>query len=503
MQSDAAEASRPTVSRRRTWAFRLIAVALGMAPLVLLELLCILAGWGLPAAHDDPFVGFDSVVPLFVLSEDGQRYETSKSRLNFFTAASFPAEKPANEYRIFCLGGSTVQGEPFDVPTSFTTWLELGLQAADPSRDWRVVNCGGVSYATYRLVPILQEVLKHQPDLVIFYEGHNEFLEGRSYEPILARGRLVNAALEAASRLRTFTLARAAYLRLVGAAPGGADQRALLPSEVEALLDYRGGLEEYHRDDAGRQAVIDHFRFNLERIVALTRAAGVPLVLMNPVSNLADSPPFKSEHRADLSDEELAEWTTLSEQGHADLRGEDHNLARATRLFERATEIDPRHAGGWYSLAKCYESAGDYGRAREAFIRAKDEDVCPLRILEPMHQAVLDVAAQTGTPLVDARRLFESKSPHELVGGQWLVDHVHPGPEGHQLLSDALLEKLIELDMVRPQDHWQQRKSLRYREHYDALGNLYFIRGTERLARLRGWARGRAEKLRSEAEAKP
>lgn len=463
---------------------------------MIFEIACILAGWGRPTAHDDPFVGFDSVVPLFVLSDDGQRYEIPQARLNFFTAASIPAQKSPNEFRIFCLGGSTVQGEPFDVPTSFTTWLELGLQAAEPGRDWRVVNCGGVSYATYRLVPILEEVLALGPDLVIFYEGHNEFLEGRSYEPILARGRLVNASLEAAARLRTFTLARAAYLRLRGAAPSSTDQRALLPSEVEALLDYRGGLEEYHRDDAGRQAVIDHFRFNLERIVALTRAAGVPLVLMNPVSNLADSPPFKSEHRADLGDDELAEWTTLTEQGHADLRGEDHDLPRATRLLERAAEIDPRHAGGWYSLAKCYESAGDYGRARAAFIRAKDEDVCPLRILEPMNQAVLDVAARSGTPLVDARRLFEAHSPHELVGGQWLVDHVHPGPEGHQILADALLEKLIELNVVRPQGDWQQLKAQRYREHYESLGNLYFIRGTERLARLRGWARGRAEKLR-------
>ena len=31
--------------------------------------------------------------------------------------------------------------------------LELSLRAARPEREWDVINCGGVSYASYRLVP--------------------------------------------------------------------------------------------------------------------------------------------------------------------------------------------------------------------------------------------------------------------------------------------------------------------------------------------------------------
>ena len=95
------------------------------------------------------------------------------------------ANKSRDEFRIFCLGGSTVQGRPYANETSFTTWLELSLQAADPRRQWQVVNCGGVSYASYRLLPIMKETLQYEPDLYIIYTGQNEFLEERTYGEIV------------------------------------------------------------------------------------------------------------------------------------------------------------------------------------------------------------------------------------------------------------------------------------------------------------------------------
>ena len=87
----------------------------------------------------------------------------------------------------YCLGGSTVQGRPYAIETSFTTWLELNLRTADPRYQWEVVNCGGVSYASYRLVPILRELLAYEPDLFIICTGHNEFLEDRTYASVKAR----------------------------------------------------------------------------------------------------------------------------------------------------------------------------------------------------------------------------------------------------------------------------------------------------------------------------
>ena len=133
--------------------FRVLAILLGLSAVLLLEGMLRLTDWGRVADVGDPFVGFSEVRPLFVLNEQGDRYEIPLSRQTFFQPESFAAKKAPHEFRIFCLGGSTVQGRPYSIETSFTSWLELSLQAADPSRAWEVVNCGGVSYASYRLLP--------------------------------------------------------------------------------------------------------------------------------------------------------------------------------------------------------------------------------------------------------------------------------------------------------------------------------------------------------------
>ena len=220
-RSDPIPASSRLWSRRRHVLFRIGAICLGLSPLLVLEGVCRIGGWGTPEDVGDPFVGFSDVRPLFVLDED--RYEIPASRQTYFRPDGFAATKPSAEFRIFCLGGSTVQGRPYSIETSFTTWLELSLQAADPSRRWEVVNCGGVSYASYRLVPIMQEVINYDPDLFIVYTGHNEFLEDRTYAHIKHRPAWLKAAHERLTNLRNV---RCLPIALESFHPSGCPQTA-------------------------------------------------------------------------------------------------------------------------------------------------------------------------------------------------------------------------------------------------------------------------------------
>jgi tetratricopeptide (TPR) repeat protein len=474
--------------------FGVAAVALGLVPLVLAE--GVLAALGLGAARwdDDPFVGFSAVHPLFVRSADGARYEIAKNRRTFFRPDSFASEKPKDEFRIFCLGGSTVQGRPYSIETSFTTWLELSLQAADPSRRWQVVNCGGVSYASYRLVPILEEVLGYKPDMILVYTGQNEFLEDRTYGHVKRTPAALARLHGLFSRLRTYRLARREYARLMGRSPETAPQRPVLKAEVDAMLDYRGGLREYHRDDEWRRDVIEHYAYNMRRMVGLCEEAGVPMILMNPACNLRGTPPFKSEHRDGLSAELLEQWESLWSAAREHYGS---GFAQAIELLRQAEAIDGEYAGLHFELAKCYDARGMVYEARAEYLRAKELDVCPLRILEPMQQAVLAIAAETGTPLVDVERLFEKLSPRGIPGDKWLVDHVHPEIEGHQRIAEALTDKMIELGYVPPPPAgWQQRRQDLYTAHYNSLKAIYFARGRQRLDGLRRWAAGRSRLTR-------
>jgi lysophospholipase L1-like esterase len=472
--------------------FRLAAVILGLMPFLAVEGLFALFDWGRPSYADDPFVGFRAFHPLFVLNEDGTRYDVAKSRQGYFRPESFAREKGPDELRIFCLGGSTVQGRPFAIETSFTTWLELSLQAGQPDRQWEVVNCGGVSYASYRLVPILEEVLGYQPDLIVIYTGHNEFLEDRTYAHVKYMPEIVARPCELVVQTRTYTLLREGYVRLRGRSDEAQRDRPMLQAEVDAMLDHRGGLEQYHRDEKWRRDVIEHFRFNLRRMVHIAQQAGVPLILMNPVSNLRDCPPFKSEHRDGLTPEELETWEKLVDKAK---ERQKTNMYEAMITYQEALKIDDQHAGLHYLLGKCYDALGMTDEARASYLQAKELDVCPLRILEPMSQAVVEVAAETDTPLVDVRRLYEERSQFGIPGGYWLIDHVHPSIPGHQLIANALADEIARQAFFHPQPDWQKTRDRRFREHLASLDDLYFAKGEERLARVRRWTQGRSRGL--------
>lgn len=486
--SDPQTAPQPQQRKQRhPVLFRLLAVLLGFAVVGLLE--GGLRLWGvqpLPVSRD-PFISFSEDSTLFVQNAAGTEYQTSADRIDFFRPQNFPVHKQKNTFRVFVLGGSTVQGRPYAVETSFTNWLKLNLEAADPTRTFEVVNCGGVSYASYRLVPILRETLHYEPDLFIIYSGHNEFLEDRSYASLKHRPELLRRTQSTVLNLRLATVIQS----LLPAAQNSrnSEPENVLATDVNALLDFQQGLEKYHRDPEHRQAIMDHYAFNVRQIILLAHQAGVPLLLVNPVSNLKNCIPFKSEFAPRLTAAEKAEVNSLWKA--ADECSWDQSDQKLD-YWRQATNIDDSHAALLYGVGKTYEYLKRYPEAKVWFIKAKDADVCPLRMREPMHASLLRLSQQYDVPLVDARRLFEQKTLDGIPGSELLVDHVHPSIEGHQLIADAIFDKMCALQLIAAPPDWESTRDRLRTEQLEALDQKYFLRGALRLKRLQGWARGRS-----------
>ncbi|MGB0579818.1 MAG: SGNH/GDSL hydrolase family protein, partial [Limisphaerales bacterium] len=220
---------------------------LGFSVLPITEVFLRLLGIGTAPTYEDPFVGFKGIRPLFELSADKSSYAIAKTKLKFFSPESFPAKKPTDSFRIFSFGGSTVKGRPYSKETSYSTWLGLSLEAASPDRNWESINCGGISYASYRLVPIVRECLAYEPDLFVICTGHNEFLEDRSYTHLKQFPQAVALSQGWASKSHLYRTLRSAFQP----APAPTN-RFEMAADVEALLDYRGGLEVYDRNDTWR-----------------------------------------------------------------------------------------------------------------------------------------------------------------------------------------------------------------------------------------------------------
>ena len=481
------EQTQPRIrrNRRRSVFFHLAAMVVVLLPLVLLELSLRLFVPARAVSSYDPYVSFGSMGRLFVLASTGRRFETAKERLSSFCAQSFAADKGPKIFRIFCLGGSTVQGRPYSVETSFTSWLALNLRAARPEVDYEVVNCGGISYASYRLVPIMRELVGYKPDLFIIYTGHNEFLEDRTYHKLKEAPPALIRLHKALLNLRCYSLADEIFFNRTDTQQS---PKTVLPDEVQTKLDFSGGLESYHRDHVWRRGTIEHFRQNLETMVGMSHSAGVPVILVNPVSNLKDCPPFKWQSGTGLLEEDIERIVELWDQAS---KVDWSDTYRKIDLLEQAAALDSERADLFYLIGKCYEYIGRSEEAKRCFLLAKENDICPLRILEPMHKAIFEISEEHNVPLVDVRLLFEQRSEHGITGNEWLLDHVHPKIEGHQLIADSLYQSMEEIRLVRTPPGWRSSRDELWQSHLASLDQAYYSRGLDRLERLRQWSHGR------------
>ena len=483
-----------STSKRKKILFRVGAIGVGLLPLVVLELILIATGWHASDAVRDPYIGFTENRPLFVENEDGTRFEIAGNRKPLFQPDSFLIKKPKDDFRIFCIGGSTVQGRPFSIETAFPKWMELSLSAADDTRRWRAINCGGVSYASYRLVPIVNEILTYQPDLIVLYTGHNEFLEDRTYASIKSNSGWVGRTHERLSALRTYSFLRDSFV-----SQSKQTEAETLPVEVEARLDFKGGLDLYQRDDAWKEKVVVDFQNNLRRIVRQTQVANVPLILVNPVCNLRDVAPFKSESAPELSPVQREDFDL---QWRAFLKERDSWTAeKVLSTLESLAEFNPRHADLQFRLGHACLQADLVARAKRHLIAAKEEDICPLRATEPIYEAIDRVQQEFKIPFVDAMEFFVSKSSDGIPGRESLVDHVHPTIHGHQLIAELIVAKMIDLDIVETAPDAAAKADC-YREHLESLDNFYFERAKDRLNGLQRWAEGKVRHKR-ETDAKP
>ncbi len=475
---------------------RLTAVLLSLSPLLFAEILLRQIDTGAGEAIDrDPFVDLHQLRPLFEKNESSGRWEIPEHRFNFFRPDSFAADKPAGSRRIFVLGGSTVQGRPYAIETAFSTWLKLRLQAASPGTTFEVVNCGGVSYASYRVALILREVLQHQPDAIVIYTGHNEFLEDREYAEVRQMGSVRRWIAQMASHIRLVAWIREQWEG--GAESSEAGPLTVLPSEVDARLDHIGGLDHYVRDPQWQAAVEFHFGQTIEQMIGLCAAADVPLILCEPACDLVRTPPFKV--------------TSIFKPGTADGRKFEAKWREATNpggtIDERLAashaclEMDPRHAGANYVAGRLHYERGELAEARPRLVAARDYDVCPLRATTAIVDAVEDAARKRGVPLVDTDRLLDARNhdgsriPDGIADPEYFVDHLHPSIAGHQVIGQAVAAEIASLGWF---DHFEdgQEAERRYQElaqqHLDSLNEDYYARGRQRLEGLKRWAAGRA-----------
>ncbi len=435
---------------------------------LLVEAILYVLGTPVRTAQEDPYLGFEgSRLPVFVReSGNADWFVTAPNKRRWFNVQRFRVVKPAENRRIFCLGGSTTYGRPFDDGTSFCGWLRRFLSLVEPEAKFEVVNAGGISYASYRVARLMDEIAHYEPDLVVLYTGHNEFLEERTYRELRDSPRWIRSADEVLSGARTYSLLHRAASRLRGFTESGG-----LRDDVVTVLDSSIGPDAYKRDDAKRAAILEHFRFNLSRVADQTRRSDAQLLAVVPASNLRSCSPFKSEASKNVSSGEL---------------NADDEMAISE--LEKALEIDPRRADWLYQLGERRLRAGDESSAEAAFVGARDEDVCPLRAPSEFVEAVREFAEAPSVWSVDFPRLLR-RDRHQIPGEESFLDHVHPNPETHAILGAEIVETLVQKGWVSANTNWDRGLALELAEKEIASIDLSeHGRSLRNLAKVLAWA---------------
>jgi len=412
---------------------------------------------------EDPFVGFSGNVPLFVesLAPNGLKIlKTAPNKLTHFNQQMFVEEKASDTFRIFCLGGSTTYGRPYNDKTSFPGWLRELLPEAQKAIDWEVINVGGISYASYRVARLMEDLVQYQPDLFIIYTGQNEFLEERTYRDLKKMPEVVRTTVGWLAKTRTWA-AMNTLLGRFGALPKQQrSESTQLAAEVDTILEHSSGPKDYQRDDALRDDVLEHYRISLERMVGIARKAGAQVIFVTPASNLKDCSPFKSEHTSGLDQDTQKQSETMLAEALRQIDAKD--LTEALQTLDQAIAMDPRYAELHYRRGKVLFAMAQYDAAFTAFKRASDEDVCPLRALTSMPEIVTDVASEYKLPLVDFVGLLEqqviAEKGHRIPGEEYFLDHVHPTVNAHKVLAVALAETMIDMGIVQPDKGWGEAK---------------------------------------------
>ena len=427
------------VSKSRQKLFGIIAVALPIIFLVILELLLRLSGYGdnhsLFVTHPD--AGMEKY--YVVNPEIGKKYfnkmEYSKPGKDIFLK-----EKPDDVFRIFAMGSSSVAGFPYDNNLMFTRILSERLRDAYPNRKIEMVNTAITAVNSFTLADFMPQIIEQKPDAILIYAGHNEFygaFGAGSNEAVFHNPTLIRMHL-ALINYRVYQLTVNSVGKISGIfKPNPSGLARTLMSRMVKDADITHGSEIYKEG-------LSNYEQNLNSMLELTKQNNVPVFISDMVSNLHDLKPFKS----------------IASGG---LKGADE----------------------YYNAAKKYEAQGEIQKAKENYILARDYDCVRFRASSDINSVIQKLAGKYQAHFISTVDLFNSNSPNGIVGDNLLTEHLHPNIPGAFLLSESFYKEIVKSKLVAPEINLPTEKS--YKKFIKDYGftNLDYLIGKHRIANLK------------------
>ncbi len=429
----------------RLWLFRIIAVTVIPALLFLLvELSLRIAGYGYPAAAIIKHEANGNVSYCDNVKFGWRFFPRNIARE--FEPFIFPADKPHNTCRIFILGASAAMGTP-DPAFCFGRLLRTMLRQEYPGADFEVVTPAMAAINSHVVLQIAKDCARHQPDLFVVYLGNNEvtgpYGAGTVFTPLSGSLSLIRTGIA----LKATKLGQ--LLTSLFESVGGERDELAVWRGMQMFLE-----KQIRADDPRLETVYQHFQQNLKDIKRVALKSGAKIIFCTVGSNLRDCPPFASLHRPDLAETENKKWDDIYKRAVELETAGDY--AEAVEYYVAAAETDDSYADLQFRLGRCYWAMGEYDKARDRYIKARELDTLRFRADNRINQIIRNVAAAKAVSSVyvlDAATALESDSPHRTTGEELFHEHVHLNFKGNYLLAKTILEQMRQIlpDQIKSQ----------------------------------------------------
>ena len=459
--------------------------------------------------------GIHPVPPAFSEFKDKDGTPSVRYNLNHLKP-EFSKQKKPGTFRMMIAGGSSAVGFPY-IPAPFTKAsssfgdrLEIMLEQSIPGLDVETIMLAKMSMCSAEVNEVIKEAVKYQPDLIIVYSGHNEFLALRKKTDPISTAIRDKINISRVGQLIT-TAVQLGY------------------SAINAEEDNPGpGLEikrpPYITEDDYEQ-VKNNYKKNMEDIVKTCKENDVEVVISTVASNLSDWPPAlhafpkgmseaeKEKARGDYFNAEAVITTIASmlpdssAEPHAFLKGlnkEKKKISQADYfnveqlllkdqkqniISKLQTNSGARHTEEIY--AKYAPATFINGRAKifhslylssfDSWAPRYDYDLSP-RVLLPLsikelkqsiseesriilsHRAppelneiIREIVKSNNIYFLDSEKVITNLSEYP-PGFNFFEDHCHPNLKGQQVLAEALFSLLKENDIPVPKQQWRSIK---------------------------------------------
>lgn len=406
----------------KIWLFRIIAISIPFLFFLLIE-------FGLR------FFGYGQVYPLFIDNPLDDQYLLPRPDIvkRYFPNQSdvpsvsieanfFRKQKPANGLRFFVQGGSTAAGFPYGLSASVAGMLDQRLKQTFPNHYVEVINTALAAVNSYTVLDMVDEIIEQQPDAVLIYMGHNEYLGilgvGSNYTA--ANSNATTLMFLQLKELRIFQLLQSIYQKFTSSNSAGSQNN----SEIQQSRTFMAKVAKHKNipfDSALYRAGLAQFENNLSLILNKYQAAKVPVYISTISSNLLGQRPFSSPS---ISPEIQQMF-------------DNKNLLIAEQKLENS-----KNAAEHFELGKLFYSVKQNSKAKHHLTLAKDYDLLRFRAPQKFNDIIVSQAAKFDAVTVNALQRFEQRSRSEIIGNNLMLEHLHPNVEGYFLLSDAFYQSL-------------------------------------------------------------